>query len=49
MLVLKMRIIMFQIGVDNFEKGHKTFFFVDRGAVRRRFSHYVGIWVLSRV
>ena len=36
---------MFQIGVGNFEKEHKTRYFVDRGVVRGRFSHYVGIRV----
>ena len=41
----KMVYIMLQIGVDNFEKEHKTCYFVDRGAVRGRFSHKVGIRV----
>ena len=39
--------IMFQIGVDIFEEEHKACYFVDRGAVLGRFSHYVGIQVLE--
>ena len=41
----KMVYIMLQTSVDNFEKEHKTCYFVGRGAVRGRFSHKVGIRV----
>ena len=45
MLVFEDAYIMFQIGVDNFEKEHKTCYFGDRGAVQERFSHYGGVRV----